>query len=338
MSYLIGNLLGRAIISSVTESVSSKKMIKAFSNMQKPALTILLSLLCSEFAIAQSATQKAPWPDNIIITKRTLGKGGIHDVNAMDRAEAAAIAVCAQLGKLYEPGTLEKILAEKVFVVAETTYLAGRRKLVITESLMKGDEKGETCVGKYRVGWTYDYTGPGEAWTVVRSPRGVYSPTRPDRSSPTLVRTLEGAFQNRLRKFEGQWRREKYSEIEAHFGHRCGYPPNPADLPRPQGIGEYGALYDRAVTAAQNFHQGGPKLCYLIESPQHVGTGEKLVLQYKHPSRDYDEESGCYEFDGSKGSTKKECQPIVVDFQVNAAMPAGIFEKPQWARGVGTKF
>jgi hypothetical protein len=297
-------------------------------------LVFVLAVQFSGFAFAQSPPQGPQWPDNIIITKRLLGESKV-DENQMSVGEASAVAVCAQLGKLYEPGTLRKAMGEGDVVTAQTTYLSGRRKLVITESLMLADGKDQTCIGRYRLGWTYDYTDPREAWTVVRSPKGVYSPKRQQKDSPELIRRVDGAFQSRLRKFQGEWRNRKYSEVESRFGQRCGYPPNPSDLPKPQGMGDYGAFYDKAIAAAQKFHSEGPKLCSLMDSPEHVGTGEKLVLHFKESQRSYDDKTGCYDLNDSGGVIRKKCIPIVVDFKVNAAMPAGIFEKPDWARGAG---
>ncbi len=102
-------------------------------------------------------------------------------------------------------------------------------------------------------------------------------------------------------------------------------------------MGEYGAIYDRAVAAAQGFHAEGPKLCSLIGSPQHVGSGEKLFLHFRDPQRNFNDQTGCYDINDSGDIIKKKCIPIVVDFRINAAMPVGIFEKPQWAQGVGTR-
>ena len=294
----------------------------------------ILMLQFSGLSFAQSLSQAHQWPDNIIIAKRLMGDGKV-DEGQMSRGESSAVAVCALLGKLYEPGTLRKVMGESDIVTGETTYLSGRRKLVITESLMKADEKGEACISRYRLGWTYQYTGPGEAWTVVNSPKGIYSPKRPASNDPKVVGVLENAYQNRVRNFGGKWRGRKYSEVETRFGHRCGYPPDPAALERPAGMGEYGALYDKAVAAAQQFHQEGPKLCQLIESPEHVGTGEKLVLHFRDSKRNFDERTGCYDFNESGSYLKRKCIPIVVDFQINAAMPPGIFQKPQWANGAG---
>lgn len=300
--------------------------------MFKEATILVLVLQSPGCVFAQAVSQGVQWPDNIIVTKRLLGEGRV-DENQMSLAESGAVAVCAQLGKLYEPGTLRKMVGEGAVVTGETVYLSGRKRMVITESLMIADEKEQTCIGRYRLGWTYDYNDGRTAWTVVRSPRGVYSPSRPQKDSPGVVQMLDRAYQNRLRKFQGEWQSQKYSEVETRFGHRCGYPPNPSELPRPGGMGEYQALYDRVVAAAQGFHSAGPKLCSLIASPQHVGTGEKLIIHFKDPQRKFDDTTGCYSLSESGGFVRKRCIPIVVDFKVDSAMPVGIFEKPDWAIG-----
>ena len=301
----------------------------------KKSLSILIRAIayswlsqCATLVVAQTTSHTDSWPDNIIITKRLVGNSRF-DPNQLHRGEAAINAVCAQLGKTYEPGTLRKVMDGGDIVISETTYLSGRKKLVVTESLMKVDSTSEACISRYRIGFTHRYTSPEEAWTVVRSPNGVYSPQQPSRKGDRTIRTSQAAYESRLRNYMGKWRRKRYEPIETHFGQRCGYPANPSDLPRPAGMGNFGAYYDQAMTAAQEFHKDGPKLCYLINSPEHVGTGEKLVLHFKDPNNNFNEETGCYDFSESGGPLKRKCNLKVVGFQINAAMPANTFDKPE---------
>lgn len=298
-------------------------------------LPLIVVMLLPGLSSAQSKAQNPPWPDNIIITKRLMGVSKL-DEDRMARAEAALPAMCSLLGKRYEQGAMTKI-EEGDFVIGETTYLAGRQRLVITEKLMTVNDEERDCISRYQIGWTYNYSAPGVAWTVYRSPNGAYAPERSGRDSPQVMQTQERAFQRRRKDFEGKWRTKKYEDVEVHFGQRCGYPVNPANLPRPKGMGEYGAFYDKAVAAAQQFHQEGTKLCSLIDSPEHVGTGEKLVLHVKESKRNYDEKTGCYDFEEQDSFVKRKCAPIVIDFQINAAMPPRIFEKPDWARDAAPK-
>ena len=302
--------------------------------MKKPpsrlfqALTFSLLFQSPATTMAQTNSLADSWPDNIIVTKRLMGSSRF-DPNQLAQGEAATNAVCSMLGKLYEPGTLRKIMDGGDIVISETTYLSGRKKLVVTESLMKASETNATCISSYRLGSTYRYTSPEEAWTVIRSPKGTYSPSQPSRKGSALIQTSQGAYESRLRNYLGKWRRKRYESVETHFDQRCGYPMSPSNLPKPTGMGDFGAYYDKAMAAAQEFHQNGPKLCYLINSPEHVGTGEKLVLHFKDPTKDFNEETGCYDFRETAGPLKKKCRLKLVGFQINAAMPANIFEKPE---------
>lgn len=294
-------------------------------------LSFVVLMLVHGLGLAQSKESNHVWPDNIIITKRLVGESKI-DKNRAVSWEAATAYVCSQMGKQYEQGMLTK-LYEGDIVIKESIYLSGRKRIVITEYLMDVGNEGSDCVARLRPAVRYDYSAPGAGWTVIQSPKGPYSPERSGRDNSLVMQIQERQFQNRLKNFQRKWRAKKYDDVEEHFGHRCGYPPNPANLQRPKGMGGYGDLYDQAVAAAQQFHQEGTKLCSLIGSPEHVGTGEKLVLHIKEPKRNYDEKTGCFDFEVADNLLKRKCLPIVVDFRVNAAMPSEIFEKPDWAHG-----
>ena len=298
-------------------------------------LTLVMVLLPQASARAEPKPSASPWPDNIVIVKKLLGENRIFDETSAKNADAILTDACPGFfGKPYT-GIHSKEFLELGIVVKETTYLSGRQKIVITEKNYPVSTATSRCDLRFSPGVTYDFSAPGMRWTAIRSPHGTFLHEKnAGRDNSLVSQTQDSAFRQRLKRFSGKWRSTKYDDVEVHFGHRCGYPPNPRNSTTPKAMGEYAAAYEKALAVAQQFHQEGTKLCSLIVSPEHVGTGEKLVLHVKEPKRDHDEAAGCYDFKSAGGVLKRKCNPIVVDFQVNAAMPQGIFDRPDWARGL----
>lgn len=300
-------------------------------------LPFVLALLPHGWGVAQSKGPSSEWPDNIVSIEKLIGENKISDEGRAEKSDAARAYVCALLGKK-NTGIGSKEFDESGVILKETKFLSGQQRMVITEKVYLVSNEESRCDLRLASGITYDYASPGVRWTAIKSPKGiVLHEKNAGQGNAVVEQTQEMQFQNRLRKFSGKWRKAKYDDIEVHFGQRCGYPPDPANLAKPKGMGEFGSLYEKALAVAQQFHQDGTRLCSLIDSPEHVGTGEKLVLHVKEPKRNYDENTGCYDFERTGDLLKRKCEPIVVSFQVGAAMPPGVFEKPDWARGAVSK-
>lgn len=249
--------------------------------------------------------------DNIIIEKVVTNNHPEYLLHLIKISEI----LCQENGTPLKGGPFNEAYVLKLLTKKETTYLSGRTKAVYKEGYRDPKDDGTACDFTLYPIRSVSLTSPTERWIANDGPAGPSFKSRtPERE---VVDSLKAHNQRRAARAATRAATRTYATKEKHFGHECGY-----------------------VGIAQ-------AACQLIASPIHEGTGTKLFVHWRKPeitnptfrgkpidcNRPPQANIAEFKANGVIGACSNAGVQIKVErFEVNATIPPGIFDVPDFAR------
>ena len=288
-------------------------------------LTICTSCALVFLMLNAQAADVATAPDNIIIKKHLTTVGAEHILFTIKFIEKT----CDLLGTPLKGGPFNEAYVLKKLSDAETVYLSGRQKVVYKEGFSDIPPGGRnSCDLTLRPHRSVEFSSPSKNWAAYEDTDGKHRLEASDYDTRYIAMDNQ-RYQNRVSDYNartGKRRPAKNILTEKHFNETCGY-------------------------TEMNLKLFKYTPCYLLDSPYHVGTDYPLILHQKdrgdrlitnrdvkvdcsRTPEDIAEKEG---YGAVQACFMNSAFSQVDSFEINAAMPNGIFELPDFARNLKPK-